>query len=349
LVLGLHRKGRDVAVAVFYSGGPLERELTEGGVPLFRLEKKGRWDLPFFFRRLVDLVRMQNPAVIHSYMGANLFVVPLRIFFPRISIVWGLRESNIDTSQYDWWTKVFTYVVPKLSSCARLIVSNSSAGAAHAVLLGYPKSKIVVIPNGIDTGRFRPERDKGLSVRAAWNVAPDEILIARIGRLDPMKDYRTFLTAAAGAASRHSSLKFVCIGNGPPAARAELEEQVRTLGLQARVVFSVARLDMGAVYNAIDILVSSSAFGEGFPNVIAEALASGVPCVTTDVGDASLLVEDPELVVPARDPNALLQAWETCLRKLPVWDPHAARARIVERFSVERLVESTDRLILERT
>jgi glycosyltransferase involved in cell wall biosynthesis len=116
------------------------------------------------------------------------------------------------------------------------------------------------------------------------------------------------------------------------------------LGIADRVVWAGARPDMPAVYNALDLLVSSSAFGEGTPNVVAEAMACGIPCVVTDVGDSAAVVGDPQCIVPPGDAPALARAM---LQRLDDLDRgavarEALRQRIVTRFSMEALIDRTE-------
>src|SRR6185503_8466487 len=119
----------------------------------------------------------------------------------------------------------------------------------------------------------------------------------------------TFLRAAARAAARRSDLRFVCIGDGPSRIRNALGTAAEALGVGQKIVWGRLREDMVAVYNAFDINTLSSAYGEGFPNALGEAMACGVPCVTTDSGDARRVVGDTGVVVPARRPDLLAEGW----------------------------------------
>jgi glycosyltransferase involved in cell wall biosynthesis len=102
---------------------------------------------------------------------------------------------------------------------------------------------------------------------------------------------------------------------------------------------------MHAVFNALDLLVSSS-ITEGFSNVIAEAMACGVPCVATNVGDSAWLMGNIGEVVPPRDPDALAKALGKLLNRR-LHTPMQIRRCIVEKFSVERLVADTEQALLE--
>jgi glycosyltransferase involved in cell wall biosynthesis len=256
-------------------------------------------------------------------------------------VVWGLRASNVDFANYDRLAEWSFRFGASFSRFPDLIIVNSWAGKQHHIAHGYCGDRMMVIPNGIDTEHYRPDREAGRHVRAEWGVAEDELLVGLVGRLDPMKDHTTFLRATALVTEERSDVRFVCAGDGPEQYRRELLALGESLGLGARLIWAGARSDMPAVYNAFDMAVSSS-YGEGFPNAVGEAMACGVPCVVTDVGDSARIVGETGIVVPARSPEALaigilrlLTSPERCERG------EAARLRIREMFSRERLLEAT--------
>jgi glycosyltransferase involved in cell wall biosynthesis len=227
-----------------------------------------------------------------------------------------------------------------LSRFADLIICNSEAGRDHHVGLGYLPQNMIVVPNGIDVERFRPDAGARAELRAEWSVGTDETLIGLIGRLDPMKDPQNFLQAAARLARPRPGLRVVCAGDGPEAYRDELKALAAELGIAERVLWSPARVDVWRVYNALDVCVSSSAFGEGFSNTIAEAMATGVPCVVTNVGDSAIVVGDRGWVCPPRDSAALAQAIEAALGAMPA-DAAAIRQRIAVNYSSSALLHRT--------
>lgn len=350
LVCGLDRKMFEPVVLVFYGGAPLEGELIRKGIRVVSLGKKGRWDLWGFLWRLIRVLRELQPDILHSYLvDSNNITALVKPLFPRMRVVWGVRASNMDMAQYDLVARLSFLLSRFLARRADLIVVNSYAGRDYHAARGYPAEKMVVVPNGIDTHRFYPDRALGVHVREEWGVPRDVPLIGLVGRLDPMKGHPTFLRAASLLARKQDYVRFVCVGEGPEAYSRELHSLARELGLDGRLIWANARGDMPGVYNALDI-ASSSSYGEGFPNVIGEAMACGVPCVVTDVGDSAWLLDGAGRVVPPGDPQALAEAW-TDLLSLPVAERLAmgvaARQRVMEKFSVDNLVDETSRLLRE--
>ncbi|MHC5827541.1 MAG: glycosyltransferase, partial [Nostoc sp.] len=155
------------------------------------------------------------------------------------------------------------------------------------------------------TERFQPNPEAGLQVRTEWRISKDTILIGLVGRLDPMKDHPTFLKAVALLCKEREDIRFVCVGMGSHEYAQELYQLAEELEVAEKVIWAGGRADMPDIYNALDINCSSSSYGEGFSNVIGEAMACGVPCVVTDVGDSAWIIGDTGIVVPPNNPEAL--------------------------------------------
>jgi len=164
-----------------------------------------------------------------------------------------------------------------------------------------------------------------------------------------MKDHATFLEAAAHVTRERPDVRFLCVGPGSDAYTGELRDLADRLGLTDRVIWAGARNDMPAVYNALDVLTLTSCFGEGFPNVIGEAMATGVPCVVTDVGDSAWVVGNLGTVVPVRTPETLAPALLEMLHKTDTGqiDRSALRNSVVERFSVDAVTAKTESALAE--
>jgi glycosyltransferase involved in cell wall biosynthesis len=341
LAKGFRQRGIDVTVLVFYGGGDLEKELHADGVRVIDLRKSGRWDLLPFFLRLRREVRELDPELVYGFLGpANMLSSLLRVFLPRLKIVWGVRAANVDLNQYDWLSGTTYHLERRLSRFADLIICNSKAGMEYAAAHGFPKKKMRVIPNGIDTDRFKPDSAARALVRDEFDIGDGERLIGLVGRLDPMKDHETFLRAAAILASARPDCRFLCVGDGPPAYKAHLQQLATSLGVESRLIWCGSRHDMPDVFNAMDIACSSS-YGEGFSNVIGEGMACGIPYVVTDVGDSASIVEGTGLVVPARMPRELCEGLRLMLIKVGPELRVAARRSIIDRFTNEALVNNT--------
>lgn len=349
LATELRQRGESVAVATFYPGGPLRPELEVSNVPVFSLRKRSRWDIVSFLWRWGCLMRSLRPAILHGYLGsANILTVLLKPLLPTTKVVWGVRASNMELERYGLLDRVLYWIECRLSHFADLIIVNSHAGRDYAIAHGFPSNKLIVIPNGIDVERFCPDHKAREQFRKKLGVADAESLIGLVGRIDPMKGHGTFLRAAAILLNGRQDVRFICVGEGPESYRRTLLSLTEELGLSSKVTWAGATDHMEALYNALDVATCCSSYGEGFSNVIGEAMACGIPCVVTDVGDAKRIIDDTGSVVRVDDPMALAEAWR---RLLDMGDAErvrlgqSARARITQHFSLDRLIEATSRAL----
>jgi len=342
LARSLKWSGVPVEVVTFYSGGELECELQQANIPHHALGKTGRSDVFRFVLRLLRLLRERRPSAVYGFMASsNIMLALLKPVLRGAGVIWGVRASNVATVEYDLLTQLTYRVEAALSHRADLIIANSSAGKHEAISKGFPAENFVVIPNGIDTKRFRFDAEGRRRVRAELGIDDNEKLIGLAARLDSMKDHSNFIRAASMLAARVPGLRFVCVGNGPESYRAQLRALSARLGVADRFSWSQGRTDMPAVYSAFDINCSSSAHGEGFSNAVAEAMACERLCVVTDVGDSAFIVAGTGEKVPPRDPEALALAVERLLKADMAKMGLLARQRILENFDVPDLGRRT--------
>lgn len=347
LAKALKERGRDVHVVLFYVGGVFDGELAAAGVSAHFVGKRGRWDAVGFLVRLALILRRLRPATIYSFLDLpNILAALLRPIVGRPRLVWSIRAAGMEMRHYDWLSRLIPRLEAGLSRIADVVVANSHAGSAWAVSRGFPTARMAIVENGIDTVRFQPDAVGRAEIRDKWKVGANQRLIGLVARLDAMKDHRNFLQACALLATRLHDLRFVCVGGGPLPYRGQLEAFAEHLGISDRVIWAGACQDMPAVYCALDIACSSS-FGEGFSNAVGEAMACGVPCVVTDVGDSARIVGNVGEVVPPRDADTLAEAIARMFDRLEgnADIGRQARARIVNEFSVERMVSRTEQVV----
>jgi glycosyltransferase involved in cell wall biosynthesis len=275
---------------------------------------------------------------------ANVFVTFARPFVRGVRVVWGIRAAQDAFTRADRHSAFAFKVQRRLSRLADLVIANSEAGRRVCVRIGFPPERVVVIPNGIDIERFQPDESGRERLRSEWGIGESEIAIGIAGRLHPVKDHETFLRAAAILAPERAEARFVCIGDGGPDHTSHLQELAVELGIADKVVWAGMRVDMPAAYSALDINTCCS-MSEGFPNGVAEAMACGIPCAVTDVGDCALLVGETGIVVPPADPEALAGAWKSLIAQDFRTMGRQARKRIVGEFAMARLVERTEQVL----
>lgn len=334
----------DVSILCFYSGGELEKQLDDS-VQVIDLEKRDRWDILSFLWRLYQVLKEIQPAILHGYLNTpNLLTIFFKPFFPSTRMFWAILATRVNYDNYGWLPAFLFRVECLCSQFADLIISNSDQGYKYHLMQGFPKDKMVVVKNGIDTNLFKIDSKARSKIRAEWQVLPETILIGLVGRLDPMKDHNNFLQTAASLCKNIQNVSFVCVGSGKEDYTQKLHQLAAQLELVDKVKWVGKRADMSEVYNAFDIVVSSSCDGEGLAYVIGEAMACGLPCVVTDVGDSALIVGDIGLVVPPRNPKALASALQHLISLSSTQRAELglrARERIEEDFGMQKLVKTT--------
>lgn len=339
----LSRTTHESAVVSLKSVGPVGERLRARGVPVDALGLRGGVPDPRGLARLARRIRGFRPDVIQTWMyHADLLGGLAARLATRAPVLWNLRQSNLDpagSKRTTIWTALL---------CARLshhlpegiVCCSDSARTVHAAL-GYDERRMLVIPNGFDTDAFRPDPAARAEVRRSLGLESDAPLIGLAGRFDPQKDHRTFAAAAARLLRERPDVHFVLCGRGIEPGNPELARILNDAGVAHRAHRLGCRDDMPRITAALDLATSSSAFGEGFPNVIGEAMACGVPVVVTDVGDSAALADGCGVVVPPRDPAALAAAWQRILaldeaRRYALGA--AGRQRILREFSLEKAV-----------
>jgi len=341
----LAERGHEVYVLVFYPGGVREHDVNTSLVRLVPMRKRSRWDVFGFGWQILRAVRIIRPDVIHGYLSAGNIAATLgRVAAPGAKLVWGIRDSDMHFEKYGWMTRLTYSAAFALSRLAGLVIFNSHAGLRYWESRGWKHSGAVCVPNGIDTSAFEPDPEARQQMRTRLGV-PDHVpLIGMAGRFDPMKDHANFVRAATKVGYDFPDAMFVCAGGMPEAGRARLEQIAHAGGIGGRLLFPGPVRDMRGFYNALDVFCLSSLYGEGFPNVVGEAMACGRPCVVTDAGDAALVVGETGEVVPTSNPVALAKA---ICRVLDAGEPdsEAIRNRVLENFTVDNLASRTESLL----
>jgi glycosyltransferase involved in cell wall biosynthesis len=216
--------------------------------------------------------------------------------------------------------------------------------------MGYAPERMLVIPNGFDLDLFHPDPEDRAGLRRELGLDEKTILVGLAARFDPQKDHRGFLSAAGMLRAAWPDVHYVLCGDGIDTHNDQLTGWIAAQGLANVCHLLGPRADMPRIMAGCDVMVSASAFGEGFPNVLGEAMAAGTPCVTTDVGDSRAIVGEVGRTVPPRDPVALAAAIADILR-LSEADRHAlglaARARIAEHYAIDIIAARYDTLYRE--
>ncbi len=323
LAAGLNARGMEQQVVSLKGGGPNADALVAAGISVTELN----FSLPRTQIELIRLVYRFKPSILQGWMyhGNIAASVTHRVTpgWGRRRLYWNIRASNVHDSRY---ARIIRWNA-RLSSIPDLVIANSQAGMDYHLETGFHPRRQMVIPNGIETDKFSPNTGQRSSMRRGLGFADSDVVAVSVARVNPMKDFDTLLAAIGSL----PGVKGLLVGLGTD--QLKLPDNVTALGL---------RHDVSELHSAADIIVSSSAYGEGFSNALAEGMSSGLVPVATDVGDAANIIGDTGTVVRPGDPVSLGQAIKAIASL-----PHAtirdrglkARQRIVENFSLERAVQ----------
>lgn len=319
--------------------GALAGAMRATGAQVEQLNLLGGLPLAGDTLRLAALARRVAPDVVHGWMyHGNLGALVARAAQRhRVPLVWGIRQSLASLDGENAWARAGIFASRLLSRVPDTILFNSRASLDQHCRFGFHAARMRWLPNGFDTGRFRPDAEARTSGRLRWAVKDTDIAIGLVARVHPVKDHEGFLRAAKRVADVRPNVVFVLCGTGTEPANEDLSRLISELGLPDRVRRLGETQDTPKVTAALDIAVSASV-GEAFSNSIGEAMSCALPCVVTDVGDSALVVGDTGIVVPPRDSARLAQAMIELIDASAATRTemgHRARARVESEFSLD--------------
>jgi glycosyltransferase involved in cell wall biosynthesis len=340
----LRRRGHFVHVAAISSLGPLADELRASGAEVQLLARRWRFDAVGLLTSLISTVRDLRIDVIYSGLaGDNVFAAVARLFCRNVRLVFAVQSMRKHPAELDAFDRVVYWIEPKAARLTDRIIAVSSAVVADAVDRGMPAQKFTIIPNGIDVDRFRPDADARRDVRRELSVRDDENVIGIVARFAAVKNHTLFVEAAARLRRMRSDVLFLVVGGGsePPPSLLNLAAGA---GIDSSFRWLASHPQIEKVYPAFDVSTLCSR-SEGFGNVLGEAMACGVPCVSTDVGAARDLIGDTGIVIGDHDPETLAAAWATLLASDLASRGELARSRITTLFSATAVAALVERAL----
>ena len=323
LATGLKARGLEQHVVSLKGGGQNADALKAAGITVTELN----CSLPQAQIALWRLVQKFKPSILQGWMyHGNIAAAVTHAITPgkqSRSLYWNIRASNMDDERY---ARIIRWNA-RLSFLPELVIANSQAGMNFHLESGFRPRRKMVIPNGIETDKFCPDDSRRSFMRQKLGLSSTDVVVICVARVDPMKDYHTLLTAMRTL----PDIKGLIVGMGTD--QLELPKNVTALGLCH---------DVCGLHSAADIIVSSSAFGEGFSNALSEGMSSGLAPVATDVGDSAYIIGDTGLVISPGDPVALAAAIDAIasLSKNTIKQRGLkARQRIIDNFSLEKVIQ----------
>ncbi len=336
----------ETIVVSMTSLGATARRLEARGVETLALGMRRGAPDPRGWRRLRRLLYSARPDILQSWLyHADLLAAAAALTLPRRSrprLVWGIHHENLDAA----WNKRGTLAAAGL--CARAsafapdaVICCSRAARDSHLAHGYAAERLTVIPNGVDAARFRPDPQARAELRREFGVPEAAPLIGFVARYHPLKDHATFVDAAAKLARAQPAVRFLLCGPGVEPSNSELTGLLRAAQLSDRVLLLGPRGDVPRLLAACDMAALTSR-SEAFPLALVEAMACGLPCTATAVGDCARILADPGLLAPPGDAEAIAQCWLALLAEGPAARRargRAARERVLRLWSSQVVAE----------
>jgi glycosyltransferase involved in cell wall biosynthesis len=329
--------------------GEIGRRIQELGIQVEALGMRPSRPNPWAIVQLVRRLRFLNPHIVHTWMYHADLIGGIAAKLARVpAVVWCIRNSNLDARR----TKASTRAVVRICAVASraipdCIVSCSKVAEDLHVERGYARDKMVIIPNGFDISEFRPDPAARRAIREEIGIAMDAPVVGLIARYDPQKNFPGFLRMASEVRAIVPKVRFLMAGGNVEWRNQELVEMIGANGVEDACYLLGLRGDMPQLMAALDVLVSSSSYGEAFPNVLGEAMACGVLCAATDVGDSAVILGSAGITVASGDMVGLASATASLLTKSPrdrLRLGEQARARVTNNFQIGDVVRSYERV-----
>lgn len=319
--------------------------LLQAGVPVYTLNMRSAAGMVKGLWRMHRLLRELNPDVVQTWMyHADLIGGIVARLSGIKAVSWGIRNSGADLHKSSVSARVLSWLCARSSALVpAVIVSCAEDALRRHQQWGYRADRMLVIPNGYDLSSWQADAQVRARVRQQWGIADETPVIGSVARWNPLKDHRNLVQAFADSVKSFPELRCVLIGLGMDDANPELIQLLEQHGVRGKVILLGRRDDVPQLMNGLDVHVLSSR-AEGFPNVVSEAMATGVLNVVTNVGDAAMIVDDTAWVAPARNPQELSQGINAAVAVLGTQEHHSrvqrARDRVARLFSLEAMVNN---------
>lgn len=292
--------------------------------------------------RAIRWIRTQEADRIQGWMYYGNIFASICALLGRLPspVIWNVRHSihdiTYEKASIRWAIRIGTW----LKKQPKKIIYNAQASAIQHEQLGFPKSKRVVIANGFDTEKYCPNAAARQKTRAALDIDDNTWLIGTIARNHPMKDYDLLIQTAQKAIKINNNIHWCCAGKGVNFETSPFDRIPQALRQHFHLLGE--RNDVSELMSGLDIYTQTSGWGEGFPNVVGEAMASGIPCVVTDIGDSALVIGDTGHRIGAGQSEQLLEIWLTSIelgKEKHEQLGKKARARIINEYSLAAIYQ----------
>jgi len=329
--------------------GSLGNNIKNLNIPVHKIGMNAGFPNPFKVWRFNKLIRKINPELIQGWMyHGNLAALLAKWVLPnRVFLLWNIRHTPDDLKKEKCTTARVIRLGARLSSHPDRIIYNSKVSEQKHELLGYDNKNKSIIPNGFNCEQFKPFDNAKSKLCHSLGLKKDTLLIGLVARYHIMKDHVGFLHSAEKLNKTYPEIHFVLVGQGVDKNNHLLIKLIKDLKITKNIHLLGKRMDMDEITAGLDIACSFSSWGESFSNAIGEAMACGIPCIVTDVGDSARIVGETGIVVKPGDRKAFTDAMIRLI-KMSSEERRGlgklARNRIIKYFSLNLVVKKYENM-----
>lgn len=317
-------------------------KLEELGVEVYYLNFKNNNKL-FAFINFKNIIKKISPDIVQGWMTHGNFASVLAYFIlaGRPSLFWNIRQTVYKLKHEYILTRFLFLINILLSRIPNGIISNANISIKQLIKFGYKNDSFFLIPNGFDTNYWKPDPKLRQIERNKLKFNDNDFVLGYVGRYHPMKNIKLLLESFNKLSQQNSKFKLVIVGQNLNNYNIN-EKSINDMIPQNQILIIDNTEDVKKYYNIFDLLILCSAWGEGFPNVLGEAMSSELCCISTPVGDTPDILEDVGYIVPLDDVDFLIEKVKNCmdnpeeLNKLG----RKARIKIVNQYSMEKTINS---------
>ena len=341
----LTKIGIDVEVLLFYTSDDPKRQFSiDSSVKVVNLDKKGRWSIISFIFNLWRYFHDRRPHFVYSFMDSAIIASSIfQILYRETIFISGVRDDPNRTDINGAFPSLMHALALKFAMSSDAIICNSSNAKGQLIERGFRRSDIVVIPNGIDSDYFSFDFASRIGFRNKNGFSNNDVIVAIVGRICPVKRQLDLIQATKILQDIGREVFLVIVGGSDISTSDYLKQcvdEVSRLNMSKHIKILGLYDNVRSVYCGADLLVSCSA-SEGFSNVIAEGMSTGLHVICTNVGDNSSIVSSYGRIVPVGQPSVLATAIDSMIPSLRAGRNANGRKHIESCFGVRRLSLAT--------
>lgn len=313
LLCHMKRDGISLVVVSLTNTDGYGKDIKKLGVKVCALSMTKSFKFISAMRSYRRLVKAERPDVILSWMyHANLVCSIYRLIFKGPKIIWNIRQDLSDVGHEKYTTRLTRKLNCHLSKSAHAVVNNCRTSIEQHKLIGLENQNTLYIPNGFELAEFKIRDEMAAVTRNDLGLKPDCVLVGFFARYVPVKNHNGALHVFKLLKdARSGPIKFILAGEGVTEFNMELKKTIEQLSLQ-NDCFLLGHVSSKHVLPSLNVFISPS-WSEGFPNVIGEAMACGVYCVASDVGDCNEIIGSTGAITAPGDYNSMAEA---CLKRI---------------------------------